>query len=57
MSGMLILRYNQLYYEIPFASYCFHLDKIVCIFGKKSDLMGFSAKQSFHNAFTNKLQN
>ena len=47
MSGILILRYNQLKYEIPFVPYCFQLDKIVYIFGHISPiLMGFSAKQN-----------
>ena len=47
MLGILILRYNQLWYEIPFVPFCFQLDKIVFIFGIISPiLIGFSAKQS-----------
>jgi len=47
MSGILISRYSQLLYAIPFVFYCFQLDIIVPIFGTVSGiLMGFSAKQS-----------
>ena len=57
LSGLLILRYIQLWYENPFVSYCFQLDKIVYIFGIISPiLMGFSAKQSSRSAFTTELK-
>ena len=57
MSGILILRHIQLWYEIPFVSYCFQLHKIVYIFGIISPILMFSAKQSSQIAVTNELQN
>ena len=50
--------YNQLQYEIPFVSYCFQLDKIVCILRiiNYPILMRFLAKQfseNFHKWITN----
>ena len=58
ISGLLISRYIQIWYAIPFVSYCFQLDKIAYIFGILSPiLMGFSAKQSFPIALPNKLKN
>ncbi len=58
MSGILILRYTQLQYEIPFVPYYFQLDKIVYIIGIISPiLMRFSAKQTSLSTFTNELQN
>ena len=57
MSGILISRYIQLLYAIPFVSYCFQLDKIVHNFGAVSlILMGFSAKQSSLIALPHKLE-
>ena len=59
MSGILILRCIQLKWEIPFVSYCFHLDKVVYIFRTTSPiLMRFLAKQlseCFHK-WTTKLE-
>ncbi len=58
MLGILISRYIQLCYSIPFVSYCFQLDKIACIFGTLSPiLMGFSAKQSSLTVLPNRLRN
>ena len=57
MSGISISRYIQLWYAIPFVSYCFQLDKIAYIFGTLSPiLMGFSAKQSSLIALPSKLK-
>ena len=57
MSEILISRYTQLLYAIPFVSYCFQVDKIVYIFGIVCQiLMGFSTKQSTLIPLPNKVQ-
>ncbi len=57
MSGILIYRYIQLWHAISSISYCFQLDKIICIFRTISlILMRFSAKQNSLIALLNKLQ-
>ena len=54
---MLISRYTQLLFAIPFVSYCFQLDKIVHIFGTVSPIsMIFSAIQSSLSVLPTKLQ-
>ena len=58
MSGISFSRYIQLWYAIPFVSFCFQPDKIAYIFGTLSPiLMGFSAKESSLIALPNELKN